>query len=161
MVLKCFYYPYSPPPTKGRGKWARLEIVLWQDSNLCCQYISRLRSHKSTAVAQSTQKHHSWISNSSLIQKKLLGSASRPEFTEVARSGLSTEVFWCISFYEVRKEGKEKHCQSVISEEEHQQRPRGPRKEWQSDQCHTVSFTVGWVIFTPFPNIACSLKHSL
>lgn len=94
LVLKCFYYLSRATPTKGtgkerlgqRGKWTWLKILPWSDSNLCCQDIRRFGSHKSTAVAQFTHKHHLGISNGSLIPKKLLGSASWPEVTEVARS---------------------------------------------------------------------------
>jgi hypothetical protein len=37
-------------------------------------------SHKSAAVAQSTGEHLSQISNGSLIQKKLRGSANQPKW---------------------------------------------------------------------------------
>jgi hypothetical protein len=49
MVLKSFNSPSSSPLTRGSGKekligqrksWAYLEIVLWSESNLCCQDIS-------------------------------------------------------------------------------------------------------------------------
>jgi hypothetical protein len=49
MVLKCFYLPSSPLPTRGSRqdsffriwvKWTSLEIVLWSKSHLCCREIS-------------------------------------------------------------------------------------------------------------------------
>lgn len=48
-VLKCFNLLFSPLPTRGnrkerllgqKRKWICLEVVLWDDSSLHCQYIS-------------------------------------------------------------------------------------------------------------------------
>jgi hypothetical protein len=62
MVLKCFNLPSSPPPTRGsgkeriQGKWTCLEMILWRNSCLCCQEISR-SVHRSAVSAWSTHKH--------------------------------------------------------------------------------------------------------
>lgn len=83
MVLKCFNLPSSSPPTRGSGKrkvnrkwglWTCLEIVLSDCSNP--------RRQQSSVLG----RHYSWISNSSLIQKKPRGSANCPESKEMARS---------------------------------------------------------------------------
>jgi hypothetical protein len=58
-------------------------------------------SHESAAAAQSTRKHHSQISNSRLIQKKLQGSANWPESAELARSCQNTIRSSLVNFYEV------------------------------------------------------------
>jgi hypothetical protein len=79
--------------------WIYLEIVLWGESNLCCQDISSSVHMNQQVVAWSTHKRHSQISNGSSIQKKPQGSANWSESTEVARSGQNTTTSSLVHFH--------------------------------------------------------------
>jgi hypothetical protein len=76
-------------------------------------------SHESAATIPPTQKHHSQISNSSLIQKELRSSANRPSpWKQQKSTRIAQEVLWYISLlYEVTaklsKEGKANQCHSI------------------------------------------------
>ena len=66
MVLKCFNFPCSPPPTRGSGKariqwkWTYLGKVLWSNSYLHCQETSSAVEQASAAAARSLT-NTSWI----------------------------------------------------------------------------------------------------
>lgn len=93
-VLKCFYLPSRPLPTRGSGKERLIgqneDVDLFRNSSfgwfqsLLSEYW-QFHSYRSTSIAQSIHKHHSWISNNSSIQKKPWGSANHTECMGMAR----------------------------------------------------------------------------
>lgn len=90
-------------------------------------------SHESVAVALFTQKRHSQISNSSLIQKKQRDSADCLKSAEAARGCQSTPRSSVIRFNE---EGKATQFQRVIS-----QAQRRPAMSGRSDAGRSLGYT--------------------
>ena len=65
---------------------------------------------------------------------------------------ISQEVLWCISLYEVTKEGKVNQCHSILSEDFPQQSPTKTSKELQGEpvqECHPLSVRLNLNSFQP------------
>jgi hypothetical protein len=73
---------------------------------------------------------------------------------------ISQEVLWCISLYEVSKEGKVNQCHSILSEDFPQQSPTKTSKELRGEPRTHLWSTVCSVIFLyPF-QISCALSST-
>ena len=173
MVLKCFYLPSSPLPTRGSGKerwigqrrtWACLDTVLWGWFQSLLTGYQQLISHKYKVVALSTHKRYSQISNGSWIQKKLQDSANWPKSMEVARSQQNTPVVhfslgshdqqWSAKNHTVNQYHTVLLVKTSISKAQ-----QWPAKNGKEYQYRRALSTVCWVILIPFPNIMCSLRQ--
>jgi len=125
-----------------RRMWACLEIVVWRESNLCCQDISR--SAHTNQQQQPDPLTNTIHKSTTAGQPSRNCKDSRPESEETTRSCWNpTDIFWCVSLYEVTTNNDQQ------------------RSVRQTSKYHTASSTVCWAIFIPFPNITCSLKHLL
>jgi hypothetical protein len=124
-------------------------------------------SHKSAVVAQSTSFYKSATVIPSRKSHKALPICPSLQKQQEATSILPG-LLWCVFLsaksqqMNVSKEWKGKPIlHSTVNKDQSQQSPAKIHKEWQREPIHTASSTVCWVIFIPFPNIMCYLKHLL
>lgn len=114
--------------------WAYLEIISLGWIQFVLSGYQQLNSYKSAAIAWSTSKHQTRISNGSSCRR------NRSEPVEAARSYCNNTRSSLV-------------CSSLRSQDKGWSEESGKANQYQS-----VSPTVYWVTFIPFTNITCSLK---
>jgi len=102
-VLKCFNLLSSPSPTRGSGKqrligqrrmWSCSELVLWGETNLCCQGINSLvhtNQQRWLDLLANTQQGQFDPEEATICKSAWVWGSSKKQ----------PEVLWCVSLYRV------------------------------------------------------------